>query len=51
MILKNVEKKENNTAAFVVESDANEFAKAVVWATVCKAKLPVWISLSNDGIN
>ena len=29
MILKNVEKKENNTAAFVVESDANEFAKAV----------------------
>ncbi len=29
MILKNVEKKENNTAAFVVESDAAEFEKAV----------------------
>ena len=29
MILKNVENKENNTAAFVVESDAAEFAKAV----------------------
>lgn len=29
MILKNVEKKENNTAAFVVESDAAEFSKAV----------------------
>ncbi len=29
MILKNVEKKEKNTAAFVVESDAAEFAKAV----------------------
>ena len=29
MILKNVEKNENNTAAFVVESDAAEFAKAV----------------------
>ena len=29
MIRKNVEKKENNTAAFVVESDAAEFEKAV----------------------
>ena len=29
MIQKNVEKKENNTAAFVVESDAAEFEKAV----------------------
>ncbi len=29
MILKNVEKKEKNTAAFVVESDKAEFAKAV----------------------
>ena len=29
MILKNVEKKENNTAAFVVESDAAEFEEAV----------------------
>ena len=29
MILKNVEKKENNTAAFVVETDAAEFAEAV----------------------
>jgi len=29
MILKNVENKENNTAAFVVETDAAEFAKAV----------------------
>ena len=29
MILKNVEKKENNIAAFVVESDAAEFEKAV----------------------
>ena len=29
MILKNVEEKENNTAAFVVESDAAEFEKAV----------------------
>ena len=29
MILKNVENKENNTAAFVVETDAAEFAKAI----------------------
>ena len=29
MILKNVEKKENNTADFVVETDAAEFEKAV----------------------
>ena len=29
MILKNVEKKEKNTAAFAVESDAAEFEKAV----------------------
>ena len=29
MILKNVEKKEKNTAAFAVECDANEFEKAV----------------------
>ena len=29
MIFKNVEKNENNTATFVVESDAAEFEKAV----------------------
>ena len=38
MIFKNVEKNENNTAAFVVESDAAEFEKAVNGAYL---KIPV----------